>query len=229
MTDETNLKLLDVNVSPELQAMIDRFPLPKGVDDTDVTVEGAAQALGVTVNTVSKWLKATDPGEEPFPAVERGGMGKAYVLRLSHVYAWKCARDADAAKRDQHSRAQVEKLQASFLNLEVDPHQETLSHKDRKALAEADFAYSRAAQARRQLVRLDEVTDLIESIFTTTRDAIEGMPDRLERELSLQPEEVILVDRVGKDVLKKLISAIEKAELEERDLADVEVTNRLLI
>ena len=97
------------------------------------------------------------------------------------------------------------------------------------ALADADFAHNRAAQMRRQLVRLEELVDMLDSVFGIVRNGIEGMPDRLERELSLKPEEVDLVQRLGSDILEAMVARIEEAELRERDIADIAPENRLLI
>ncbi|WP_243612939.1 DUF1441 family protein [Shimia aestuarii] len=229
MTDQTNIELAEVEVSGAMRKMIERYPLPDGVEDADVTIEGAAQALNVSVNTVSKWIRQREPGVEAFPVVEQGGMGKSYVLRLSHVFAWKQARDVASAERDRHAQTQIERMQAQFLGLDVDQDGQVLSAKERKALAEADFHHSRAAQMRRQLVPLDEMTDLLESVFAAVRNGVEGMPDRLERELDLKPEEVAMAQRIGSDILSEIAQKIEEAELEERDLADVEIGSRLLI
>jgi phage terminase Nu1 subunit (DNA packaging protein) len=229
MTDDTAPALADVEVSARLRKMIEDHPLPDGVPDADVSADEMAQALGVTTNTLTKWLKSVESGEEPFPVVERGGMGKPYVLRLSHGYAWKMQRDADQAARAKHNSRAVSLLQASFLGDVLDKNQSSLSAKDRKALAEADFAYSKAAQMRRQLVSLEEVVDMVESVFKIVRNGLESMPDRLERELHLKAEEVDQVERVASDILEGMVERIEAAELEERDISEVEVTNRLVI
>ncbi len=225
MTDEEREDLLSVEVTPEMQDILDRFPLPDGVPDSDEMNQAEiAAALNVTVNTLGKWL-----GDETFPVVQRGGMGKPYVLRLSHCYAWKMARDADEDLRRSRNRHVIEKLQASFLGMDLDDPGAALSAKDRKGLAEADFAHSRAAQMRRQLVRLEEVVDLLDSVFGILRNAVEGMPDRLERELGLKPEEVALVERLGSDILEMAVERIEAAELQERDIAYIAPSNQLLI
>jgi hypothetical protein len=227
MTEKTatpEIELIKVDVTPDLQAKLERHPLPGGVADADMNQDELAAALGTSVNTIGKWIKDPD-----FPIVEQGGAGKAYVLRLSHCYAWKMDRDDKDRARSEHNKQSIQKMQAMLLGLDMDDPQAQLSTKERKELNEADFAYSRAAQMRRQLVRLEEVTDLIESIFKIMRDGVEGLPDRLERELSLKPEEVTLVVQAGSDILKAMSEKIESAELKEKQVADVEVSNRLVI
>lgn len=224
MQDDDDIELLPVEIGDELAKMLAQFPLPDGVRDLDMNQNEIAEALDVTVNTLGKWLN-----DETFPVVQRGGMGKAYVLRLSHCWAWKKARDAQEDARKRLTRVNLEKLQASFLGIEIDDQGATLSAKDRRALADADFAHNRAAQMRRQLVRLEELVDMLDSVFGIVRNGIEGMPDRLERELSLKPEEVDLVQRLGSDILEAMVARIEEAELRERDIADIAPENRLLI
>lgn len=204
--------------------MLVRHPLPKGVPDADMNQADMAAALQVTVNTLGKWVD-----DDSFPVAQRGGMGKPYILRLSHCWAWKQARDAQEQVRRAHNQNAIDKLNAHFLGLDLEGDGATLSAKDRRALAEADLVHSRAAHMRRQLVRLEEVVDLLESVFSIMRNGIEGMPDRLERELGLKPEQVDLVDRLGADILNTVVQKIEDAELEERNIADVQPSNQLLI
>lgn len=218
------IELLGVEVSDDMRAMLERHPLPSGVNDADMNQDELAAALGTSVNSIGKWIK--EPG---FPIAEAGGAGKAYVLRLSHCYAWKLGRDAQEKAHSAHNKESIQKLQAQMLGLDMSDPQAQMTTKERRELSEADFAYSRAAQMRRQLLKLDDVTDLLETIFKIVRDGIEGMPDRLERELNLKPEEVGSVDRVGRDILNTISDKIEAAELTERQVEDVEVSNRLVI
>ncbi|TYB83985.1 DUF1441 family protein [Oceaniovalibus sp. ACAM 378] len=185
--------------------------------------EEMAAALNTTVNTLGKWIK------DDMPVAQAGGLGKAYILRLSHCWAWKQARDVGERQRRDHNANQISMLQAQFLGLDRENPLAALSAKERAALAAADIQHSRAMQLRRQLVQLDDVVDLMESVFAIVRDKIEAMPDVLERELSLKPEAVGQVQRIGSDLLSALVERIEEAELRERNVPDVEVQKQWLI
>ncbi|RRH71393.1 DUF1441 family protein [Falsigemmobacter faecalis] len=225
MTDETMTpELLPVEVSAELQAMLDRFPLPPGVMDADCNQEEIAQALNTTVNTVAKWIR-----HDQMPVAQAGGNGRAYVLRLSHCWAWRKAREADVDLRNRHNRDQVAALQASFLGLTIDDPQANMTPQQRRDAAQADIAWSKASHMRRQLVPLGDVVDLLESLFRIVREGVEALPDRLERELGLRPEQVAAVVRFGDDVLQSMTARIEEAELSERDVPDVEVQRQWVI
>jgi len=231
---EGNGTLSGVDASDELNAILGRYPLPAGVPDADMTQADLAAAMNTSVNTVGKWLTvavtAFDWREvRQFPVVEFGGPGKPYVLRLSHAWAWKQNRDSEDRAMSQRSQDAIQAMQASFLNIDIGEDGAVLDPKMRRELAEADLRHSQAAKQRRQLVRLDEIVDLMEAVFAIIRNGIEGMPDRLERELGLKPGEVELVNRVGDDILNKIAEAIEDAELCERDLADVDFGERMLI
>ena len=225
MDDAENMTgLIAVEVSADLAGLLRRFPLPHGVQDADMNQEELAAALNTTVNTLGKWIK-----NDGIPVAEAGGLGKPYILRLSHCWAWKKARESDLDNRSRHNKDQIARLQAEFLGLEVDDPLSLMSAKQRRELADADIAYSRAKQLRRQLVRLEDVVDLLESLFATMRDGVEAMPDRLERELSLRPDQVAVVQRVGSDVLKAMAERIEEAELRDHDVEVVEVQSQWTI
>ncbi|MBJ2150641.1 terminase small subunit [Paracoccus sp. IB05] len=217
-------ELIAVEVAPEFQEILDRFPLPHGVQDADCNQEEIAQALGTTVNTVAKWIR-----QDGLPVAQQGGNGKAYVLRLSHCYAWRKGREAEADLRSNHNKQQVAAMQASFLGLDIDNPQAAMSPAQRRETAMADIAWSKAAHMRRQLVPLADVLELQESIFQIVREGLKAMPDLLEREINLKPEHVAAVVRVCDDVLNKMAERVEEEELAERDVPDVEVQDRWVI
>lgn len=216
--------LMPVDIPVELADLIARYPLPAGVLDADMNQTEMAQALKTSMPTINKWISS-----ENMPVVQEGGLGKAYILRLSHCWAWKQARDDSERVRQRHSASQINALQASFLGIDIEDPQASLSAKQRSELAQADILHSKAMQQRRQLVPLDDIVELLESIFTITRDKIEAMPDILERELGLRPEQVVMVQRIGADLLTSLSEKIEEKELRERDVVDVEVQKQWLI
>lgn len=221
--DETP-DLIAVEIDDALGSLLERYPLPRGVMDADMNQEEIAQSLNTTVNTVAKWIR-----QDGMPVVQQGGNGKAYILRLSHCYAWKKGRDAAVSLQSQHNKAQINALQAEFLGMDTNSPMAGLSAKQRDELAAADIRWSRAQHLRKQLVPLADVVSVLEAICTKVREGIEAMPDRLERELNLKPEEVAAVVRIGEDVLQTIHDRIEEAELNERDIADVEVQTQWMI
>lgn len=215
--------LIPVDIGIDLQEILDQFPLPAGVQDADMNQEEIAQALNTTVNTVAKWIR------DGMPVAEQGGNGRAYVLRLSHCFAWRRAREAEIDLRAKHNRAQVSAMQASFLGFDVDDPQVQMTAQQRRDAAQADIAWSKARQLRRQLVPLEDVVDMTEALLKHVREGIEAMPDRLERELNIRPDQVAAVVRIGADILQGMHDKIAEAELHEREVEDVEVQKQLFV
>lgn len=196
-----------------LSALVARHPLPEGVETAEMSQEDVAAALSVSVNTVAKWIKLG------MPVVEPGGQGRAYVLDLAECWAWKAERDAQDAARDGAAKKAVQDMQASFLGLEGG-QSDGLSPLQRRQLAEADMVQSRAAQLRRQLVPLEEVREMLDDIFGIIREGVESLPDRLERVLDLDADEVELVTDTGRGLLGDMADRIAEAQLEEREIED---------
>lgn len=217
-------ELIAVEIDEVLRDILARFPLPPGVEDADCNQEEIAQALNTTVNTVAKWIR-----QDGMPVAQSGGNGRAYILRLSHCWAWRRAREAEMDLRSRHNKAQVSALQASFLGLEVEDPQAAMTPAQRREAAMADIAWSKAAHMRRQLVPLSDVLELYEGIFQIVREGLKAMPDLLEREISLKPEQVGAVVTICDDVLTKMAERIDEAELAEKDVPDVDVQERWLI
>jgi phage terminase Nu1 subunit (DNA packaging protein) len=223
MAERADSGLMHVDMTPELRAMVARHPLPDGVPDADMSQTEIALALDVSANTVGKWLMLPD-----FPVAERGGQGRAHVLRLSHVWAWRHDRAAQEEDRRAQNQTAIAALQASMLNLDA-PGEQGLTAKQVKEIAQADLVHSQASVQRRRLVRLEEVIELIEGIMKATRDGVEAMPDRLERELGLTPAQLEKVSAIGDDILNRIADQIEAAELNERGVTDVEIPQGVMI
>ncbi|WP_158966239.1 terminase small subunit [Chachezhania sediminis] len=224
MTDGTEAPpLLDVAVDDDLLKLLRKYPLPAKLADTDMNQEEIGQAFDVSVNTVSKWIR------EGMPVAQVGGNGRAYVLRLSHCWAWRRSIEADSAARTKHNENQISMLRAELLGVEIDSQAAQLSARERRELAEADMRWSEAQRKRRQLVPLTDVLDLLEALGRIVRNGIEAMPDRLERELDLTPAQVAAVKRAGDDMLTTWADEIDEAELRERDVADAELGASLMI
>ncbi|MPL79257.1 hypothetical protein SDC9_25133 [bioreactor metagenome] len=224
MMDETGTAaLLPVEIDDDLEPLLRAHPLPATVSDADMNQEEIAQAFGTTVNTVSKWIR------EGMPVAQVGGNGRAYVLRLSHCWAWRKSREAEAAQRSRHNEAQISLLRAEMLGVEIDSPAAQMSAKERRELAEADMRWSEAQRRRRQLVPLPDVLELLESLGKVVRDGLEAMPDRLERELDLSPSQVSAVARIGSDLLTAWADCIEERELRDRDVGEADLSENLLI
>lgn len=222
--DDDSTELAPVEVSAELQELLDRYPLPADIKDVNLNKDGVARALNTTLPTLNRWMEK--PG---FPMIQPGGAGRNYVFRLSHVYAWWRNDQEQQELRSKQVQASIEKMHALQLGLELDDPQAKLTAKQRKELAEADYQWSRATMMRRQLVRLDDVQVLLDDLMRSFRESAEALTDRLERELHLTPKQLEAVSRASRDALEALAERIEREQLDGAEIEAVEPENRLLI
>lgn len=224
-----------VPMSSALTELIQSYPLPEGVPDADVSQAAVSQALDISTTTMGKYVAASVDSQDwehvdQFPVIERGGMGRAYLIRLSHAWAWTQHRAALEDEQKRKSAKSIQAMQGALLGLRLDESSNEVVDPDmRRKIAQADLVWNQAGNMRRRLVKLDEVTAMIEAVFGIIRDGIESMPDRLERELGLKPEQVDLVVRLGEDILNSVVARIEEAELKERDIDEIAAADRILI
>lgn len=73
----------------EIDQMIERYPLPSERDDAILGLGDTALALGVSLPTMQRYLKIG------LPAIERGGRGRLWRIRLAAAWAWRQARMAE--------------------------------------------------------------------------------------------------------------------------------------
>lgn len=137
-----------------------------------------ADALGVSPNTIDQWRRAG------MPVVSEGTNGRAYQFDPSACQEWRAARD----RRRQADQERAEEAVAQ-LRLQLDPvaqaRRETLSPAEQREVYEAAARYMAVARQRRELVEADAVVTMLEAALGAIRDAIEGLPDHMARELGL--------------------------------------------
>ena len=92
----------------DVAVLVEQYPLPKTVDDVVLNRDDLAQAMGVSINTVSQWIG------NGMPVLQEGGNGKAYELRLSQCWAW---RQATQAAEERRSAEISKAVQAMRLEL----------------------------------------------------------------------------------------------------------------
>ncbi|WP_118138787.1 DUF1441 family protein [Oceanicella sp. SM1341] len=196
----------------DLDEALVRHPLPEGQIDEALNRAQLGEAFGVSGPTIDKWRTAG------MPAREEGGNGRAYVFQLSECWAWYQHRRAEqrAARERGDTAARQMRLQLLSATEQDDPTS-GLSPKERREILQAELVSMQAAEARRALMRTEDVAELIEELFATVRQALDALPDRLEREAGIGPDAVGRAVGACDQVLMQMRSAIARAHLEERD------------
>jgi phage terminase Nu1 subunit (DNA packaging protein) len=174
----------DTLTQSEIDDLVARYPLPEGVPDCVMNREELAEALATSLNTVTAWMSAG------MPVDQIGGNGKAYELRLSVCWAWRQARRAEEDLRSQKVRDSQAAMRLALVGGESGDSIEALNPKERREIIAAQIEHERFSAQRKQLMQRDDVTAMLEHIFTMVRDTMEAAPDRVERVEAMPPKAV---------------------------------------
>lgn len=161
------------------QAILARYRLPKGVDDSEMNRGQLAQAFGVSTNTIDKWRS------DGMPVVQEGTNGQSYVYQLSQCWAWREARLADEKASKALGDHSAQQLRMHFLGLDNSVPRAHLSAAQRLAEAQAEMAWNKAAVDRRALMLVTDCEALLTDVFSDFRVGVQGLPDWAEREMAL--------------------------------------------
>lgn len=192
-------------------AVLKLYPLPEGVDDSDMNRGQLAQAFGVSTNTIDKWRT------DGMPVVQEGTNGKSYVFRLSECWAWRESVVADERQAKVQGDLSVQQLRMHFLGLEEETPRAVMTPAQITAMADAEMRWTKAARDRRELVHTAEVEAALERIFSQFRAALQSLPDWAERELALLPVQVEKVIAHCDQILDGAVREIERSELRADD------------
>lgn len=171
------------------------FPLPDGVTDAVLNRAQVAKAFGVSENTIDRWIA------DGMPVHEQGGPGRSYKLQLSDCWAWKSARDHDDLLASEAGDRAVQEMRVALTRAGVGDSERVLSPRHRAELYEAEVNWAQAARARGELAPMTEVEELLEDVFALIRDSVVALPDRLQRECSLNARQVEKAVRACDDAL----------------------------
>lgn len=192
MSDAAALREL----TPDEAALVARHPLPEGVPDAEVNKFQLAHALDVSETTLDKWRR------DGLPVESEGTNGRSYTFRLSVCYAWTVARrEADQSARLRAEGA-AQQLRLALIGGEsAAGSRAALPPKEQRDLLDLEYAYMRAAAARGELMRAEDVAEAFQAVFAAIRDGLDALPDRAARELALSGPGVEALQRICDDVL----------------------------
>lgn len=168
----------------ELEELAARHPLPAGVADCVMNREELAEALAVSLNTITAWMN------DGMPVEQVGGNGRPYELRLSHCFAWREALKASEDLRRREARDAIAAMRLALVGGSSGDTIEALEPKQRREIIAAQIEDERFRVHRNQLLRREDVTEMLESIFAMVRDTMEAAPDRVERIEAMPPKAV---------------------------------------
>ncbi len=214
--------MADELTQSEIDDLVARYPLPEGSRDFVFNREELADALGTSINTISNWIS------QGMPVQQLGGNGKAYELRLSHCFAWRQAQKAGEELRSREAKEAIAAMRMALVGGSAGDSIEGLDPKSRREILTAQIEHERFKAQRNQLLRREDVRDMLEDLFALCRDTMESAPDRVERIEAIPPKAVQALIEICDGVIDEYRSRIarfwelrpESAAPEKRDLFD---------
>jgi phage terminase Nu1 subunit (DNA packaging protein) len=177
---------------------VERFPLPDGVADAVLNKSQLARALNVSEPTIDRWIG------DGLPVLTAGTNGRSYEFQLSECFAWRKAREAEREAENDAAERAVQEMRLALVGGKAGTTEQALPPRERRELYAAEREWMAMAQARGELVRFDDVVDVLDGALAAVRAALEAMPDRLGRELSLTTPQVLVAVRLADDILDDL-------------------------
>lgn len=188
----------------EIQALCERYPLPEGVEDCVMSREELAETLQVSLNTVSAWLS------KGMPMLQEGGPGKSYELQLSACFAWRQAQKADEDLRSAQVKRAQAAMRLALVGGAAGDTIEALDPKTRREIMAAQIEQERFQRERNQLMRRDDVHEMMELVYGIIRDRMNAAPDHIERRNALEPKLVQELIDACDDIVSDVRGAIDR-------------------
>lgn len=187
---------------------IDRleFDLPDGFVAERMNREELADAMGVSTNTITKWIG------EGMPVAQHGGNGKSYEFDTGDCTIWRMWRDGQNRSRKARIAEAQAQMQSLFRGLDDhdDEAQHRLTAKDIKDLSDAEYARNKVSEQKGDLVRAHLVEAMVQQILITARHAWVGLPDFAEAEFGLTPIQVERMAEYADDALREMKAALRQ-------------------
>ncbi|KQY71342.1 hypothetical protein ASD52_06570 [Ensifer sp. Root142] len=198
MADETTVLNDD-----QLRDLVARYPLPEGVLDCSMTREELAEALAVSLPTITEWIG------KGMPVKEMGGQGRPYQLVLSHCWAWRQAWKAQEDLRsDQVKKAQAA-MRLALVGGSAGDSEMALDPKTRKEILSVQIEQERFQRERNELLRRADVAEAFDTLLGLVRDTMESAPDRIERREAIPAKVTDALVEVCDDMLAELRRRVE--------------------
>lgn len=166
----------------QIEALMARYPLPASVVDCVMTREELADAVAVSLPTITEWIS------KGMPVKERGGQGRAYELVLSHCWAWRQAWKANEDMRSEAVKRAQQAMRLALVGGSTGDTLEALDPKVRRDILSVQMEQERFQRERNELLKRDDVAETFDQLFSMIRDTMESAPDRIERKEALSPK-----------------------------------------
>jgi phage terminase Nu1 subunit (DNA packaging protein) len=197
----------------EILDLVQRHPLPDGVDDMILNRAELADHFGTSENTINSRMRGGMPCET------EGSNGRAYEFRLSVCWAWYQGYIEHQRGMDLRKTKNRNQMRLALLGGDAPDGAEFLSPKEQKEEYEAAVAYMKAASLRGELIYVAEVEMLLQALLGMTRGFILNLPDEVERIAGLNPEHTATLVERANDFLRGFRLKIEESNFIKQAMA----------
>ena len=206
----------------EIAELVARYPLREGVPDAVLNRSELAEFFDVSALTITAWVN------DGMPVLSKGGQGQAYEFQASACWAWKAARDRAEDLRSEAARSAIAAQRLALVGGGLGDSVESLPPKERREILAAQMAHEQWLAARNQLLRRDDVVDMLTAVFAIVRNGLEAMPDRIERVSAIDAKTVAelivqcdaTVDTIRLEIERWIAERPEKQQQPKSDLFD---------
>ncbi len=182
-------------------------PLPVGLVDQIVNRDELASGLDKSHVMIDRYRKGG------MPVLSEGGNGRSYEFQLHECWAWYHGMNAHRTAQKDETQQQMDLLRRSLLGTDHDEEMIRLTPKQQAEEYEAQRRYAESALLQGTLVRSSEQVLLLASVFGILRQQILGLPDIMERQVGLSPDQAATMDLVSKDTLASIHDKLKTSNL----------------
>ncbi|MCP4932724.1 MAG: terminase small subunit [bacterium] len=188
----------------ELKAV---HPLPDGLVDQIVNRDELASGLDKSHVMIDRYRKGG------MPVLSEGGNGRSYEFQLHDCWAWYHGMNAHRTAQKDETQQQMDLLRRALLGTDYDEDMLRLTPKQQAEEYEAQRRYAESALVQGTLVRVSEQVLLLTTVFGILRQQLLGLPDIMERQVGLTPDQAATMDMVAKDTLASIHDKLKNSNL----------------
>lgn len=156
-----------------------------------------AQAMNITKPTMQTWIR------DGCPCEQAGGNGRAYQFFVPDVKKWRAQKDIEFQEEEARRQAAIQHEQLS-LDTGAGADETVISAKARQEFYVAEHQRSKVEEQRGNLVQSHLVEAQFSKVFKYLSDSLQGLPDRLQRQIGLVPVQVTEVTSIVDEIQHQL-------------------------
>lgn len=194
------MKLSDTDID----ALIERFPLPEDVPDVTLNKAELAKFFSVSLPTVEAWIA------DGLPVLTEGTNGRAWEFRAAACWAFRQAKRESEALRQSEAERAIQAMRLHLVGGSAGDKIEALPPRERQLIYAVQREHEQLSRERGSLIPRDDVRQGLDDYNSEVRTVLVSLSDRLEREAGLKGKTLELVNAIADDLLDSLSARIQR-------------------